>query len=151
MYKGRRDFFLALSPYVGLSSNSSALQFNWSAVAQDFKATGRGGPSERTHKFQGQPLKLLKVLLYSFITAYPMPYKAAIGKHWKNAAFPIVGCCPRADTPGGVTYPTALCLYSLHFQPWLFSRRLDTDGTRESSLVSDSSRLCNKAMFENAR
>ena len=106
MYKGRRDFFLALSPYVGLSSNSPALQFNWSAVAQNFKATGRGGPSEGAHEFQGQPLKLLKVLLYSFITAYPMPYKAAIGKHWKNAAFPIVGCCPWADPPSGVAYPS---------------------------------------------
>ena len=34
-----------------------------------------------------------------------MPYKAAISKHWENAAFPVVDCCPWADTPGGVTDP----------------------------------------------
>ena len=49
------------------------------------------------------------------------------------------------------TETTALCLLSLRFQPWLFSRRLDSEVTREMSLLSDSSSLCKKAMVENAR
>ena len=32
--------------------------------------------------------------------------------------------------------PTALCLFTLHFQPWLFLRRLDELLTREISLVT---------------
>ena len=49
-----------------------------------------------------------------------------------------------------LTPTTALCLFTLHFQLWLFSRRLDIKGTRELSLVSTSSSLPKKAKVENS-
>ena len=40
---------------------------------------------------------------------------------------------------------TALCLFTLHFQPWLFLRRLDELLTREISLVTSVSSLREKS------
>ena len=40
---------------------------------------------------------------------------------------------------------TALCLFTLHFQPWLFLRRLDELLSRESSLVTSVSSLREKS------
>ena len=47
-------------------------------------------------------------------------------------------------------FSTALCLFNLRFQLWLFSRRLDIDWTRENSLVRILSSLRKKATIENA-